>query len=155
MSTPLEVKVKLVNLCHSEAKKLFVQMKRALADCVGRKIEKVDGGLFESIKKLLPDLPNTFNISIYRNSSRHSLSWNVKVGGTVHVNGNERAIYHDVGVYVGNMSDGVLTSFYDTIDLRDDYTAEEIVNLRADYKIKKKAAEAAESKLFPFGEIDR
>lgn len=155
MATPLEVKVKLVNLCHSEAKKLFAQMKRALADCVGRKIEKVDGQLFESVKKLLPDLPNTFNISFYRNSSRHSLSWNVKVGGTVHINGFERAIYHDVSVYVGNMSDGVLTSLCDTVDLRDDYTVEEVTNLREDYKTKKKAAEAAESKLFPFGEIDR
>lgn len=147
----LEAKVVAVNRCHSEAKKLFAQLREAFLPFVGQKIDKADGGLLEKVKKLLPEIPNTYSLSAYRSSSRYSLAWNVKSGETV----DNRAIYHDVSIYIGDMSDGILTGLHDTINLRDDYTAEEVLNLRADYKAKKKIAEEAESKLFPFGEIDR
>lgn len=147
----LAAKVKVVNRCNAEAKKLFAQLHEIFEPFVGQKIEKADGGLMEKVKKLLPELPNTYSLGTYKLSSPYSLGWNVKSGETV----DNRAIYHDVSVYIGTMSNGVLTGLYDSFDARDDYTVEEIANLRADYKIKKKAAEAAESKLFPFGEIDR
>jgi hypothetical protein len=153
MSDALKAKVAAVNRCHAEAMKLFPQMVAIFAPLVGQKLDKVDGGLLEKIKKLLPEFPNTHKLQIFRGSSSYSLYWTVKTCemiGSTHT-----CCYHEIGVYIGNMNNGVLTSLHDSFSARSDYTVDEVAALRVDYKAKKKAADEAHSALSHFGEYDR
>jgi len=149
----LENKVKAVNQAHLYAKHLYERMTEIFKPLVGQKLEKVDGTFLEKIRKLLPELPNTPSLSVYRGGSNHSLYWNVRT--TVWDNATDgQHQQHEVGVYVGNMHNGVLESMMEREDYRTDYTADEIEVKRETYKEAKKIADAAMSALHPFGEND-
>lgn len=153
MSDRLIAKVAAVNRCHAAAKELFPQLVAIFTPLVGQKLEKASGGLLQKIRALLPEFPNTQQLQIYRSSSAYSLTWNVKTCELTPPNG---CVYHEVGVYVGSMSNGILTSVSENLsELRSDYTVEEVLRLRANYTVLKNAAQNAYGLLSDFGEYDR
>jgi len=151
MSDALKARVVAVNRCHAEAKRVFAEMVAVFTPLVGQKLDKADGGFLEKIKKLLPATPNTPRLQVYRGSSSYSLYFVVKTCEVCDGHGH----YHEIGVYVGNMENGVLTSMYENFSARDDYTVEDVLQKRADYRAAKAVFDKAQSALHPFGEHDR
>ena len=160
-SSALAAKVAAVNAANAEAIRLHPILSAVFAPLIGSKIEKVDGPLLESVKKLMPALPNTVALSVFRSPSRYSLVWTVKAcesydGGTRFTNG---CIYHETSCYIGELDGAILKAlvpFENTLKgVRTDWTENEVAALRAKAEATKKAASEALSALHPFGEYDR
>ena len=143
----LKAKVKAVNRCHEEAMKLYDRLVEVFRPLVGHKITKVDGSLLAKVAKLLPKFPLCSGHSVYRGGSDHTLGWCVKTCEAIE-DGN--CLYYEIGVYLGNMSNGVLNNIMDRPMLRTDYTASQIRAKRKTFKEARKAMEVAEAVLWPF-----
>ena len=155
MNAALDAKVKAVNRANGEALKLHSVLVEIFRPLVGTKVEKADGTLLKKIADLLPELPYTSKLHVYKNVSNYFLAWNVKA---VEGYGEHHCTSHEASVYVGFLANGagfVLEKLADPPDLRTDYTAEEVLAKRADFDVKRKAADAAKCALGPFGEFDR
>lgn len=152
-SPALVAKVAAINRCHKEAKRVYAEMVAIFAPLMGQKLDKADGSFLEKIRKLLPQMPNSARLQVYRMSSGYSLGFNVKTCEMIE--GTHGCLYHEIGVYVGDMNNGVLVKMYDKFSARDDYTIEEVLQKRNEYGKAKEAFDAAQSALHPFGEHDR
>ena len=152
MSNALEAKVAAVNRANAAANELYPQMVAIFSPLVGRRLDKASGGFYDKIKKLLPVLPNTQQLQIFRSSSNYALGFTVK---TCELNPPHGCFYHEVGVNIGSMTHGVLTDMQTYSPRRSDYTVEEVLDLRAQYIVKKNAAQQAYSAINEFGEYDR
>ena len=164
-TSALAAKVAAVNLANSEAVKLHKLLSPIFAPLVGCKILKADGTLLESVKKLLPELPNTVSLSVYRVSDSYLLVWAVKASvgyqsarevGT----GYHSAIYSETFCYVGEIENGnvlkALVSFERTLGgIRTDFTEAEVIEKRAVLEKAKRAVSEATGALYPFEEYDR
>ncbi len=163
-TTSLAAKVAAVNRANAESARLHAALTPIFAPLVGCKILKADGTLLESVKKLLPEMPNTHALSTYREqraSSGYSLLWQVKAAEGYQresERGTDRntATYHETAVYIGELDGNVLTRLlpYDASLRRTDWTPEEVAQLRREAEEAKKAARDAEGKLHEFGLFD-
>lgn len=149
----LEARVRGVNAANHFANLLYPKLLSVFGNFVGEKIEKVGGGLMQKVQNGINalGLPNTVRLSVYRYASNYSLVYVVKTCETV----DGGAYYHETSVYVGDMNNGVLTKILPAPTFKTDYKAEDVKAARETYEAAKKAADAAQSALFPFGEYDR
>ena len=148
----LAARVLAVNNANRYAKEMYPKLVAALRPFVGKQIEKAVGGLMKKVQDALPEFVHTVPMSVYRYASNYSLVWVMKACESVPPNG---CMYHETSLYVGHLSNGVLTEFYDAPVLRTDWTVEEVERLRTDYKAAQALADKAKSALGPFGEYDR
>lgn len=151
----LAAKVAAVNAANEAANELRPVLLATFAPFMGQKILKTDGTLLEKVRKIVPELPGTVALSVYRHSTSYSLVYYVK---TCHGYGEHSCVYHEAAVYVGELDGATLKPLPPVNpqpNFRTDYTEAEIFDLRQKCKAAKEAARAAESALFPFGEFDR
>jgi hypothetical protein len=146
----LAARVKAVNTANAKAGEVYDQLAAIFAPYVGCKIEKADGGLLAKVAKALPEFVGN-GLHVYKYASNFSLVWMVKTCEVC----DGTACYHEAGVYVGEMRDGVLLKLCNRPELRSDYTVEEVVANREAYEAAKKIADDVQGKLHPFGEYDR
>jgi hypothetical protein len=150
----LEAKVVAVNRANEFAIKLFRQMKEIFTPYVGKKVKKSNNcDLLETIKKSLPELPNSPSLHVFFGNGYYNLVWTVKASENY---GDHFAIYHETDVIVGMTEGNILIELQDSpLELRADYTSQEVLDKREAYKKARKAAGQALSALYPFGEYDR
>jgi len=150
----LEAKVKAVNRAHKYAKELYAKLAPIFAPLVGEKVLKADDQLMVKYRELLPELPNTVPLFVYRDTSRYSLSWTVRT--CENLSSGRTCDYYEVTVYVCDLDDGVVSKLYkpptDFQNLRDDYDIKDILTLRAKVKEAKDKYTGLKSQLGPFEE---
>lgn len=154
----LQGRVKAVNRANDYANKLYVALRAIFEPLVGQQVTKKDGTLLAKIQKLMPELPSTHNLHVYRYSSEYSLVWVVKTSEPddgSDGSGPHTVTYHETSVYVADLKSGVVGRIYDPPNFRTDYKLEDVLALRAKYEQAKKLADDARSALHPFGEYDR
>ena len=100
----LAARVKAVNAANRMAGEVYDKLAAIFAPYVGCKIEKADGGLLAKVAKALPEFPYSNGLHVYKYASNYSLVWMVKACEVC----DGIACYHEAGVYVGEMRDGVL-----------------------------------------------
>ena len=142
-------KVKAVNKAHAYGIKLYEQLVPIFTPLKGQKILKETGGLMAKVEKLLPDLPNTSDLSVHRHFSDYSLGYTVKVSEMVN---DTSCLYYEITVQIGTLNHGVLESITSPFTARTDWKVAEITALRETFRKMEKAASDARSALYPFGE---
>lgn len=151
--TALEAKVVAVNRANEQAAVIHSTLADIVRPFVGQKIETATGDLTAKLRKLLPELPNSPSLRVYRYHSPYSLAWVVK---TCVQYSKNFCIYHETTLYIGDLEAGVLKVVHELgPPLRTDYTVGEVLSSRAKYEAAKRAADAARDALYPFGEYDR
>lgn len=150
--TPLEARVKAANSCREVANKLYEPLAKVFTDLIGKKIRKTDGCLLEKYKKNLENVlpPNTHELAIYRHHTVYSLAWSIQSC----VSNGDRCYYDEVTLYIGKLSNQVLTEIYSKPEFPV-YSVENVIDARERLKLAKKALSDAEAEVFPFGEYDR
>lgn len=151
--------VKAVNAAHAYAMKLFPMLTDIFRPWVGKQIETKGGPLLAKVDKLLPTFPSTHALQVFRHVTRYSLAWTVKACEVAEDPDEPRygtAQYYEVTVYIGDMSNGVLTklceSYQQPPNWRSDFTVEGVLAAREAAKKAKALYDEAESKCYPFGE---
>lgn len=157
--TALAARVYGVNNAHRVAMLIYPELREALAPFVGQKILKADGTLLKKIAELIPKISNYDGISIYKSISDYNINWSVKSceqsQSRNSYEGHTNTYYYEIGVYVGDIRDGILIRLYDPPIHKTDYTVEEVLRNRETFKVAEKIYQDAKSSLFPFGEYDR
>lgn len=170
--TRLEARVAAQNKANAEAIQLHQEFSRFFEPLVGKKILSVSDNSF--LKKFKEGIDAGFARSKERSGCHayfsgyrdYSLSIDVRASETYQGEGDwtERdgnmnaqaivnvAMMENGGVLVARS--GKIEKLCELHPLRVDYTAEEVLANRADHKAKKEIADAAQSKLSPFGEYD-
>lgn len=147
----LAARVRAVNRAHAYAAKLYPQLAEPFRPLVGQKIMKAGGTLMAKYAAMLPKLPYGQGLQVTPHHTDYSLSWTVKTWESVDGGG----YYYDIGVYIGNLRNGVLTELCKPFEGRTDYDPLEVHAARERYKEAKRLADEAHSALWPFGEYDR
>lgn len=150
----LAAKIAAVNAANEAANELRPVLLAAFAPFFGEKILKTDGTLLEKVRKIVPELPSTTALSVYRHSASYSLVYYVK---TCQGYGAHSCVYHETPVYIGELDGATLKPLAGNpqTDGRTDHSEGEILALREVNAAAKRAASAAASALYPFGEYDR
>lgn len=147
-TSQLQARITATNRANAKANELWHTLATAFQPLVGKKILKQDGNLLAKYENLLPGFPYNASLHVYRYGSPYTLAWTVKacevVGGIAH--------YVDVTVYVGDLSNGVLTKLTPKHERRENYTLEEVLAAQARAQAAREAYEEAKSACFPFGE---
>ena len=154
----LRARVKATNASHALAIQLRKMFKDALKPFVGCKVIKADSCLTKQVEEVVsPILRAAYrpSINLCRHTNKHSLMWTVRV--SVNEEGGHGCQSHEACIYVGELSGQVLSRINDdpTNLERTDYTADEIIQKRAEHKRLEELASAAKSALESFGEYDR
>jgi hypothetical protein len=149
----LTAKVAAVNRANEYAARLYAALVEKFAPLVGQKILKVDGTLLAKYEGLVPVLPCSPDLHVYRHSSDYSLAWTVK---TCEFMPPHSCMYHEVTVYVGDLRGATLEKMtVHPFTGRTDFSVEEITGKRLAYESAKKVADELRNDLYPFGEEDR
>lgn len=147
----LKAKVKAVNHCHEEANKLYDVLLPIFEPLLGCQLDKMDGTFLSKIDKLLPNLPPSPRLSVYRSTSEYSLAFTVKA--CENIADSHGCLYYEITIYIGNMNDRTLTKLTDRPKpLRTDFTEQEILDKRIAWRKARDAFDDARSDLWPFGE---
>lgn len=149
----LEARVVAVNRANAYAKMIYPKLAAVFKNFIGTKVYKADDSLLKKVKESIPPLPEVAGVRCWVNASGYSLYWGVQA----YESADDCAMYSDVSVYIGEISNGVLVSITTNHweNVRTDFTAEEITEKRVEYKRLEEIANKAKSALFPFGEYDR
>jgi hypothetical protein len=142
----LRAKVKAVNRANTFANALHPILKEYFAPYVGCKVIKSDGQLLKKIEDKLPKLPFSLDVGIrwYRSVTTYSLLWNVSVSESVD---ETSCLYHEVGIYVGELEGDTLKSLSEISKLRTDYDFDTIKQLMQEAKAAEKAFDEAKGKV--------
>jgi hypothetical protein len=155
MNTRLEsltAKVAAVNRANEYATRLYAALVEQFTPLVGQKILKADGTLLAKYAGLVPNLPCTPDLHVYRQTNDYSLAWTVKTCEST----DHSCMYHEVTIYVGYLKGATLENMIPTpFTGRTDFSAEEIIGKRAAYESAKRVADELRNDLYPFGEHDR
>jgi hypothetical protein len=148
-----EEKLKAENEALNKASQMAMVIHKALLGVfqplVGKQVLKVDGQLLSKYEKILPEMNyQSEGIRIWRVNSTYSLRWCVNCC----VSRGEGCVYRDVGVYVGGLSAGILTKVENDLQLKTDYSYDEIFANIIKYKQLQQQADDAKSKIGPFDE---
>jgi hypothetical protein len=140
---------------HKYANELHPLLYEAVKPFVGSKVLTADGSLTAKLKKALPEMPHSVALRVSRLSHNsgfpHELAFVVKTCQLIPE--SEGCLYDEECVYVGNLSNGVLTDMcHPVTDRKCDYRLEEIEAQQAEVKRLKKLYEEAKSNLYPFPE---
>lgn len=130
MKEELKAKVIAVNFANDYANKLFPKLHAIFAPLIGQTLTKNDGSLMAKYVKLLPELPCTPRLNVYRTSGTGWLDWTVKT--CQNIEGGTSCVYHETLVSVGRLERGVLVALQEPMSRRTDYTVEEILAKRAE-----------------------
>jgi len=148
----LTAKVAAVNRANEYAARLYAALVEKFGPLVGQKILKADGTLLAKYAGLVPDLPCSPDLHVYRHSSDYSLAWTVKTW----IGLSHSCMYHEVTVYVGDLRGATLDKMtVHPFTGRTDYSVEEITAKRLSAESAKRVADELRSDLYPFGEEDR
>jgi hypothetical protein len=154
----LDAKVAARNEVNKAANDSFAAAHEALEPFVGQKVCKVSGGLFDKVYKALPPTIEGGGFGLhswYSTEHGYTLKLNLKTSTSYKSRlGSECAAYAEATVYLGDLSNGVLTKLYDAPNYRTDCTADEIRAARKEVDEAEKAMRAAESKINDFGRYD-
>jgi hypothetical protein len=147
----LTAKVIAVNRVHLIANELYPKLAKAFEPFVGEKILKADGSFLKKIAAIVPsvDIPNMHN---YRINSAYNLAWEIK---TSQKDSDSGSLYYSVGLYIANMSNGVLVDIMKPEVRRTDYTVAEVIERQKVLREATDALNRAKSALNPFDERDR
>jgi hypothetical protein len=147
----LTAKVIAVNRVHLIANELYPKLVAAFQPYVGQRIFKADGTLLKKIVEIVPsvDMPNMHN---YRINSGYNLAWSIK---TSQQDSDTTCLYYEVGLYIANISIGVLTDIMAPEVRRTDYTVAEVKEKQRVLREASDAFNRAKSALNPFEERDR
>lgn len=159
-SSLLAASVAAVNRAHAEAMKLYAAYEPVIRGLVGQKVIKADGALLVTVAKMLPAMEKPRDgeyLAVYRLSSDYSLAWIVKISENYKLaSGRESCIYHEVTVYIGQMTGAILSSMYDPLgELRTDWTEKEVGTKREALKEAENTVSDAKRALYPFETYDR
>jgi len=159
-STPLAAKVAAQNEANRIANAMYLPATEALKPFIGQKVCKVDGGLLEKVKKVLPEASahegNHGQRPYYSTGHGYSLTLQIRICEEAkRRNGEQGSYYSEAVLYVADLRDGVLIKLYDPNTRRTDYTEAEIIEARKAHEAAKTAVREAASKLVWFGEYDQ
>lgn len=145
----IALKVLAVNATNKLALEFYPKLAAAFRPLIGKKILKADGTFLEKYKGLLPELPNTPSMRVYRYSSDYSLIWRAECTAWV---GNNHSS-HTVSMYIGELTGDILKEIVPFVeDRRTDWTTEEVVKMVEDMEVKRQAYEDARSPCYLFDE---
>lgn len=147
----LEAQVRAVNSVRSYANWLQPLLIERFRPLVGQKILKADGSLLAKHEKLAPNPLPTEIHQVYRGVSPYSLRWIAKACEPYPPH---FCCYEEAGVFIGELSEGVLATLAVPVVYRCDYTVGEVLELREALKAASKAKDDALSALYPFGKYD-
>ena len=155
-SNRLAARVAARNAAHQMVNELRPKLRAALRPFIGRQVIKADGDLmkvvFAAVDPILPE--RKASEYAWFDKSSYILRWAVQACRTV----NGETAYADATVYVGRLDEQtgqtLIEIHEDDGDLRADYTADEVLRLRDDWKKKQAIADNAFSALWPFGDSD-
>ncbi len=154
IKTALQAKVEARNLLNAEYNRLLPILQSRFATLVGQKILRVNGSLMGKFSGLRPEVASPFQI--WRNSSKYSLSFGLRICMMYGESKTEGCHYDEVTLYVGDLFGQFLKGLLKTTQtLRTDFSETEILAARRDLEEANKAARLANSKLAGFGEYDR
>jgi hypothetical protein len=160
----LDARIAARNRANEVAGELYDQMAPIFQPLLGEKVCKVDGQFSKKVADLLPDsrYPDDVwprpTVMYYRSHSEYTVSFTVK---TCASDDDGSCAYEEVTVYICDLTGGVATRrsetepLYNKEERRSDWTAGEVLALRADYEAKKTIADDACRALWPFGTSDR
>ena len=150
----LSAKVIAVNRVHSVANDLYPKLVEVFKPYVGEKILKHDGSFLKKIEGIASfvDMRDMHNMHNFRINSDYNLAWTIK---TSEKDSATTCLYYSVGLYIANISNGVLTDIMNADQRRTDFTVEEVEEKQRLLKEAYKAYDKAKSALFPFEELDR
>lgn len=152
-NSKLEAKVAAVNKAHEYASKLYDDIAPIFKEYVGQKIYKADGQLLTKIASKIPELPNKDALRSYFRGSAYSLMFMICTCEYYNRNdGYSSNESYEIGVYIGEITHGVLVKLNDRPNHKCDYNAKEIEQQRETARIAKKAYENAKEGLYLFGE---
>ena len=162
ISSGLEAKVESVNLANREALWLQRTLKPVFASYLGKQVVKKDGGLLAKVASevgVVTDGPTDRRVWFFPVTSRYSVQYTVKSC----VTHGGRSYYHEVPVYIGHLGvngEGFgaqrthLESLAEDLELRTDWTADEVESKRRECREAEEAFRVAQSGLIPFGFYD-
>ncbi len=142
MRETTQAKVNAVNHGNKMANEWYPAMVKALTPFVGCKVQKVDGTLLQKVKELLPSSYHDSLCRYFVSCTRYSIKLDIYCYYE-----NERGHSDTVEstVYVGNLSNGVLTGFTDFEPRWTTFTVEAIKTLRQNAENAQKIADEAKS----------
>lgn len=108
----IEAHVKAVNRRNTEIFKIIPDVFTAITPFLGQKIELATGGLTKKVVSALPALPSNTSLQSYYNTS-HGYSLKVNVRTCESVAGNCGCVYSEAVIYIGDLSNGILTKIYE------------------------------------------
>ena len=166
ISSGLEAKVEAVNLANSEALWLQRTLKPVFANYLGKQVVKKDGSLLAKVASELGIvIPGRLWCrrspcpEFFPSSSRYSVQYTVKSC----VSHGGHSYYHEVPVYIGHLGhngEGIgaqrthLEKLADDLELRTDWTAEEVERNRRECREAEEAYRLAQHRIVPFGYYD-
>lgn len=144
MKTKIEAQIEAVNVARAECNRLAPLLIAAIRPLLGKKVQKVTGGLTKKFRSILPEslLPHS-----YRILSDYLFYYVVKscIGY-----GEYNCIYHEETIYFGDSTNGILVKEVTFEPRKCDYTVAEISELRKKADEMERAYDRAKSALFPF-----
>jgi hypothetical protein len=156
--TQLEAKVSARNTVNRLALEKLPAMIEALKPFVGKKIMNQGAVISAKLKSALPATDNTPGFQSWYEATSYSLRLNCKVGelSPGRFGDNMVATYAEQSFTIGEIEDDgcTLKSVVNGQVARADYTVEEVLTARAEFKAAEAAKAAAEAKLYGFGKHD-
>lgn len=158
ISSGLEAKVEAVNLANSEALWLQRTLKPVFANYLGKQVVKKDGSLLAKVASEL-GIVIPGRVWFFPSSSHYSVQYTVKSC----VSHGGHSYYHEVPVYIGHLGhngEGIgaqrthLEKLADDLELRTDWTAEEVERNRRECREAEEAYRLAQHRIVPFGYYD-
>lgn len=160
--SPLAARVAAYNKVNAEANRMYPILRAFFEQFVGKKIA-ISGGMIKQIRDTLPKVGEGF--TMHRASDCYSLRYTIYRDEYFEKSGGYGSSYRaEASLYIGEYN-RVSGSFHAGCDLeklldcfeplRTDYTVEEILQARQNFKIASDAKSAAERALYPFGEYER
>lgn len=151
----LRAKIDCVNTVNAEAKIVVNLLRGFFSQFIGQKVvKKTNGNLLESIKKNMPTLTDTPTLLVTLNSncSRDII---VTITGSIRFDDEKPLARHQSIFYIADVStEGVLTEVSSSpVNGRDDYTLQEVAQLRDSYRLAKEEEERLKKELGVFAAL--
>jgi len=144
----LTAKVKAVNRANAYAQELYERLMPIFEPLVGEKILKQDGALLAKIMKLMPELPNTDVLCVFRSLSACSLEFHIRA--MEHADDFRGNVYHEAHLYIGELDRGTLVALAQLPNVRSDWTIREVAEGHKKVEEAQEALDNAKRAIHPF-----
>ena len=155
MSARLSASVRAANRVFKRCNELHAVLTEFFTPYVGKVILKKDGSLLAAVADKMPKFGGADDIRITRSRGNFTLGWDVDDNEQ---NGECGCIYYKSSFTVGVFGESykaessILKELVGSPNYREDWTAKEIEDLRAEAKRLQRLADDAKSKYHHFGE---